>query len=285
MAMSIVTWAELENSTISSPVTVTIGVFDGVHFGHQELLRRAEEFNDTNPLVLTFAPNPARIVAPASYRGDITTIEQKLTLLRQHGIHDTVVIEFTPRFAKTSGEVFLGTMLDRLRVVRVIVGLNFRCGAGARTDANDVLSFMAKRNIPVDIVPPVVDNKGSVSSTRIRDAVSVGDFRAVEDCLSRPYALDIRPVEVHHDEAGGFAVPRCGIRQVLPKNGMFSVEIHGSRRGTSAEAVSGSAGQRQIPLEPVESSDSIRDTIEVTDHGIVGMTSWERIDFILFRSS
>ncbi|TVR59123.1 MAG: hypothetical protein EA426_08430 [Spirochaetaceae bacterium] len=285
MAMNIVTWAELENSTISYPVTVTIGVFDGVHFGHRELLRRAKEFNDTNPLVLTFAPNPARIVAPASYRGDITTIEQKLKLLQQHGIHDTVVIEFTRRFARTSGEIFLNAMLDRLRVVRVIVGHNFRCGAGAGTDANDVLSFMVKRNIPVDIVPPVVDNGGPVSSTRVRDAVSVGDFRAVEDCLSRPYALDIRPVGVRCHDAGGFTVPRRGIRQVLPRNGLYSVEIHGCRRDTSAEEVSGPAGRRQSSLAPVESSDSIRDTIEVTDREIVGMTSWKRVDFILFRSS
>jgi len=162
--------------------SMTVGIFDGVHLGHQALLKRIVS-HDTNkiPVVITFKQNH-KIES-----GNILTFEQRLDIFNSMGVQITVVIDFTEEFKKMPGIEFLKILLERGNVGFFAVGSGFRCGYKQDTDAEMIQEFFISHNVPVEIVPKVMEGDLPVSSSRIRSAIGKGDIELAQKMLGRTY--------------------------------------------------------------------------------------------------
>ena len=107
--MEILSWEDLlrkERNVFFPPIALTIGVFDGVHRGHQTLLQRILEKKDECPWVITFKSNPSKVLFPETYVGDLMTLDQKLKKMEGFGIKGTVIIDFSQDFGRLKGAEF-----------------------------------------------------------------------------------------------------------------------------------------------------------------------------------
>lgn len=203
------------------PVSLAVGVFDGVHRGHQELLNRAVadavELDHGIPAVLTFDPNPARLTRPESYLGDLSTRRLRLDLFAKQGIEEAILVEFDERFATIRGYDFLERIMTIFPYLRlIVVGYDFHLGYQRDVHAAELSRWMARRGVRVDIVPALKDNTGSISSSRIRRAVAVGDLELAASLLGRPYTVAVD---------NGLPSHRDDIAQLLPPPGTYTCEF------------------------------------------------------------
>jgi riboflavin kinase/FMN adenylyltransferase len=203
------------------PVSLAVGVFDGVHLGHQELLKRAvadaAELEHGIPAVLTFDPNPAKLTRPESYLGDLSTRRLRLEFFARSGIEEAIVVEFDDRFASIRGFDFLERIMTMFPYLRLmVVGYDFHLGYKRDVHASELSRWMAERGVRVDIVPALKDNTGSISSSRIRRAVAVGDLELAASLLGRPYTVAID---------NGLPSHRDDIAQLLPPPGTYRCEF------------------------------------------------------------
>lgn len=220
------------------PVSLAVGVFDGVHRGHQELLHRAVQdaqmLQDGIPAVLTFDPNPARLVRPDSYMGDLSTIDDRMTYFAEYGIEEAIVVSFSPRFAAMSGYSFLERILALFPYLRLmVVGFNFHLGHNRDVHATELARWMGERSVRVDIVQALKDNDDSISSSRIRRAVAAGDLGRAHAMLGRPYAVSVN---------GRLPSHRSECPQLLPPAGDYHctlVHEESSREGMMRVAEDG----------------------------------------------
>lgn len=205
------------------PVSLAVGVFDGVHRGHRELLRRAVsdagQLDNGIPAVLTFDPNPARLTRPESYLGDLSTPELRMRFFSRCGIEEVILVAFNERFAAMPGFEFLERILHLFPYLQLmVVGFNFHLGHNRDVHAAELSQWMARRGVRVDIVPALKDNTGSISSSRIRRAVAVGDVELAASLLGRPYTVAVD---------GKFPSHRDECSQLLPPAGTYLCEFVG----------------------------------------------------------
>ncbi len=175
------------------PLCLALGVFDGVHLGHQAVVSAAVRIAKRRglvPGVLTFEPHPDAVINPMGPPLLLTTTEEKLGLLRGLGAELSIVARFDGPLARMPAERFVEeTLVHRLRAQCVVVGEKWRFGAGGRgtprllQKLEDVLGF------GVTMVPSVVVKGRKVSSTRIRDLLMRGRVPAANELLGRPYGL------------------------------------------------------------------------------------------------
>jgi riboflavin kinase/FMN adenylyltransferase len=190
------------------PRRVAIGNFDGVHLGHQAIVRGCDT-------VLTFAPHPLAILAPGRAPLRLGTLDDRADRLAALGVRELVVVPFDPAFAALScGDFMRRVLVERLRATHVSVGANFRFGAGAAGDAG-TLAACTRFTV---CAHPLVQIRGvSVSSSRVRASVLDGDVELAAQLLGRPHRLPCEAGETgRHDEGVvlrpevGFAFPRSG---------------------------------------------------------------------------
>jgi riboflavin kinase/FMN adenylyltransferase len=179
--------------------SMTAGIFDGVHRGHQALINRVVSHNENNvPVVITFRRNHKTVVnkpeniellgqAGLPPDSSIQTFEQKLNIFKGLGIQITIVIDFTEAFRKTPGIEFLEILFKRCSIGFFAIGSGFRCGYQLDTDAEAIKKFFSSRSIPVEIIPEVTEGSLPVSSSRIRAAIAAGDLKLAEKMLGRPF--------------------------------------------------------------------------------------------------
>jgi riboflavin kinase/FMN adenylyltransferase len=183
--MQIIEWRqflEKEFPLDGKSSSMTVGVFDGVHTGHQALLKRIVSHNaDKTPVVVTFRHNH-KIES-----GNILTLKQRLDIFESLGIQITVIIDFTEAFKQMPGIEFLRILLKRGNVGFFAVGSGFKCGYQQDTDAEMIQNFFASHNIPAEIIPKVMEGSLPVSSSRIRSAISAGDNELAQKMLGRTY--------------------------------------------------------------------------------------------------
>jgi len=157
--------------------SMTVGVFDGVHRGHQALIERVVSHNTENvPVVITFRQNHKK----SEHTRNIQTFRQKTEVLESMGVKITVVIEFTEAFRHMAGIEFLEILLKHGNIGFFAVGNDFRCGYQLDTDAAAIQNFFASRGIPAEIVPEVMEGGLPISSSRIRAAIANGDLSLAE---------------------------------------------------------------------------------------------------------
>ncbi len=173
---------------------VTIGNFDGVHLGHQEMLRgvvaRAREL-DAPAIVLTFTPHPLRVLHPQRAPKLIQTLRQREESIAEQGVDALLVVPFTRAFASLPAEEFVRDFLGRRLAAREVhVGSNFVFGCGKRGNVGMMAEIGAAIGLTVVPLPLVGDGADAVSSTRIRSLLEQGDVARANALLGRPYAMD-----------------------------------------------------------------------------------------------
>ena len=211
---------------MSESTVVVIGVFDGVHKGHQALLNRAKEIADGRSIVaLTFDPHPRTVFAPDSVPPMLTTLADRVELLKIHNADQVAVMKFNEQFAAMSPEDFVENILvKQLHAGTVIVGKNFTYGAKAAGNVDSLVKSGATHNFTVD-VQDLAGGVEVISSSRIRNLVLEGKVEEARELLSRPHRLD--GIVVHGEKRGreiGYPTANLGkiAGQTIPADGIYA---------------------------------------------------------------
>ncbi|MFZ0522223.1 MAG: bifunctional riboflavin kinase/FAD synthetase [Candidatus Acidiferrales bacterium] len=210
---------------------VTIGNFDGVHVGHQKILRGVIErarATDAMSAVLTFFPHPARVLRPDVAPDLLETLPQRLAEFAALGIEATLVLKFDLELARASAEDFAQKFLvETLRARAVLVGENFRFGHKQAGDVKLLEELGRDNGFAVEIVEPVLVDGQVVSSSAIRAAVREGRVEEARRMLGRPFAL---AGEIRSGTGMGrkLVVPTLNLatqQETLPKDGVYATEV------------------------------------------------------------
>ena len=211
---------------MSETTVVVIGVFDGVHKGHQALLNRAKEIADGRSIIaLTFDPHPRAVFAPDSVPPMLTTLADRVELLKIHNADQVAVMKFNEQFAAMSPEKFVEDILvKQLHVSTVIVGKNFTYGSKAAGTVETLIKDGEKHGFTVD-VQELAGGEEVISSSRIRNLVLEGKVEEARELLSRPHRLD--GIVVHGEKRGreiGYPTANLGKinAQTIPADGVYA---------------------------------------------------------------
>ena len=211
---------------MSETNVVVIGVFDGVHKGHQQLLNRAKEIADGRSIVaLTFDPHPTTVFAPDKAPTMLTTLADRVELLKIHNADQVAVMKFNEKFAAMSPEDFVSTVLvNQLHASTVIVGKNFTYGHKAAGNVDSLIKSGLQNNFTVEAQELKADTE-VISSSRIRKLVIEGKVEEARELLSRPHRLD--GVVVHGEKRGreiGYPTANLGKieGQTIPADGVYA---------------------------------------------------------------
>jgi riboflavin kinase / FMN adenylyltransferase len=176
------------------PSVVTIGVFDGVHLGHQRIVRRAAQVAEELGLpvaVVTFDPHPDEVVRPGKHPPLLGTARQRAELLAGLGVDAVCVLPFTRAFSELGPDEFVRAVLvERLHAARVVVGEDFRFGYRAAGDVALLAELGEKYDFTAEGVPLLADNGVRVSSSEIREKLAAGDVAAAAHDLGRPHRVE-----------------------------------------------------------------------------------------------
>ncbi len=247
-------------SSSLGPSVVVIGNFDGVHRGHQAVLRQARALADAEGMhcvVLTFDPHPSEVLG----RGvppRLTTLTRRIALLREHGATDVAVEPFTAELASWTPERFAHELLARRLGTRaVVVGRNFRFGNKRAGDFDALQALGGALGFEAVAAEVAGDAEGAFSSTRVRDAIAGGDVERAAGILGRPHELS---GVVEHGDARGRAIgfPTAnlgGVAEMLPAYGVYAVRIE---RETTARTSTFEKGVMNIGVRPTVDGASLR---------------------------
>lgn len=207
---------------------VAIGIFDGVHVGHQAILARAKEVsNGRGVLALTFDPHPMQIFAPNKAPTMLLSLERRVELLKSYGVDAVVICEFDREFAAKSPEDFVAeVLLKRLQISGVVVGENFTYGNKAAGRVDDLIAAGLENNFVAEEVHLEEMDGAVVSSTRIRTAIAQGDVETAAKLLSRPHRVE--GMVVHGEKRGreiGYPTANLGYSitaNTIPSDGVYA---------------------------------------------------------------
>ena len=231
MSLQIIEWSDFLESSASQSA-MTIGVFDGVHLGHQALIERIVR-RGPNPTVLTFRENPKKIIFPDLFEGNLYSLKQKLAVFERLGVNQVVLIDFSEDFSKLKGREFLDLVENRGKMVFLAIGTDFHCGFHQDTGAKLIREMNEEKGIPTEIVPPVIlpEANSRVSSSQTRLAIVSGDLKLAAAFLGRNFALDLTDVKSgfsgSNPEFGpkheAYAYDLRSVNRVAPADGEYSV--------------------------------------------------------------
>jgi len=215
---------------------VAIGSFDGIHLGHQHLLKRLKELaaeHGDRSAVVTFEPHPRCVIEPAACPKSITTIEEKLGLLHLLGIDDGMVLKFTPQVAHLSAEDFVAALGASMTVKTMVCGPDFAFGHRRQGDA----AWLREHGIAVEVVEPFLLDGKELHSSDIRSLLGEGDIPGANRQLGRPFVL--RGTVEHGAEVGrglGFPTANLAVQlnKLVPATGIYAVRVkspHGRHLG------------------------------------------------------
>lgn len=246
--MKVLDWDDFIASGDLAPLSVTIGVFDGVHRGHQRLI---EAVLSKRPAmrcaVITFRENPKKLLHPHTFKGNIFTLGQKIGAFGEAGLDACVLIDFSRNFGKLSGAEFI-SLLARAGVKFVCVGSNFRCGHKMDTNAQALVELCGALGIEARVVESVLHAGHPVSSSRIRNDLLEGRLGEAAEMLGRPHVVEVAGSET---AGGGFAALVPVEDAVLPPEGRYIVELSPDAGlepgawGAGQTAVYGASGTRK----------------------------------------
>jgi riboflavin kinase / FMN adenylyltransferase len=216
-----------------APIALTIGNFDGVHLGHRAMIARLTEVarrHDLPVAVMTFEPQPQEFFAPDQAPARLTSLHEKLEILRDCGVDRVYVCRFDYAFAQLAATEFVSRILhDGLAVRWLLVGDDFRFGARRSGDFTLLQALASPRGFEVEAMTSVVAVGERVSSTAIRRRLEEGDLSGAQQLLGRPYSITGRVVD--GDKLGAeIGYPTANVqlkRSKAPLSGIFVVEVDG----------------------------------------------------------
>ncbi|MFZ2657436.1 MAG: bifunctional riboflavin kinase/FAD synthetase [Victivallales bacterium] len=227
-------------------VSVAIGVFDGVHLGHQQLLKellKIAKETDSTPAVLTFYPHPRQVLNPGEPPLLIVSPEKKIQIINEFGIRTVITFPFTREFANDDAETFLQDCLysPDVKLCGICVGRKWRFGSGGKGNIHTLDKFAKKEGIRFSAVEELLLDGHPVSSTAIRRAVIGGLLEAANLMLGRPYSLTGK---VEHGENIATKVLDCptanlSVSQgIIPPKGVYAgYAVYGGARYPAAISV------------------------------------------------
>jgi riboflavin kinase / FMN adenylyltransferase len=246
-----------EASIISNPV-VTTGSFDGVHVGHKTILDRlkmlATRYNGESVLI-TFDPHPRKVLYPESAGRGLKLInsqEEKLIMLERSGLDNVIIVNFTKDFSRITSEQFVKDLLYGILNARVIVaGFNHHFGFNQEGDYKQLWNWREKYNFDAEEIPEQEVYNETVSSTRIRQAISEGYIQRANAYLDHFYMIR-GPVERHVPEAAGtsslYRVIITDESKLLPPPGIYAASAESSRGPAKAMVLIQKTGEKSEVL-------------------------------------
>jgi riboflavin kinase/FMN adenylyltransferase len=216
-----------ENANIARPTVLTLGVFDGLHLGHQRIIQtvvdRAKAFNAVSTAI-TFDPHPRAVLHPESAPPLLQTLDQRLAALEFLGVEQTIVIRFNLEFAGIQAADFLREVVhDRLQAREVYLGKGFAFGKGRAGNIDLLRNVSAELGFFADEVPEVTLRGTRVSSSKIRELLAAGQINLARRMLGRPYGVEGKIIR--GDRRGhtiGF--PTANLQpqnRVIPRTGVY----------------------------------------------------------------
>ena len=229
--MKIYTWNDIlailngdssEDFLNGAKTGISVGSFDGLHSGHRKLLAQLKQGCKEKGLsagVVTFSRPLPGIKHSGDYKGDITTLNQRLTLFEELGLDFAIIVNFDDSFASMMGADFLNILLNVCNMELITEGIDFRCGFKGATDAQAIRYWANQNNVTTIFMDPVYFREGSdeeerISSSYIRNMLSRGFFTTAAELLERPYELDIASYKRAESEN-----QKC--LQLLPPDGLY----------------------------------------------------------------
>ncbi len=227
---------------------VTVGVFDGVHRGHQQLINRAVTVARERHLpsvLVTFDPHPTEVLRPGRHPAQLTTLPRRAELVSELGIDAFCVLPFSADLARMTADEFVHEVLvERLHAAAVLVGNNFIFGHGARGDVKMLQRFGRRFGFVAEGLELITDETGNgitYSSTYIRSCIDGGDVAAAAEALGRPHRVE--GVVVRGDQRGrGMGFPTANLSPppfaAIPADGVYAARfVHGERRLPAAVSI------------------------------------------------
>ena len=219
-----------ELARLRGPLFLAIGVFDGVHRGHQAVISTSADHarvaNGT-PVVVTFDPHPEKVLRPQAAPHLLSATKHKIALIRALGVEHLLIITFDKQFAATEPEDFVAQLVNHSKPLREIcVGHEWSFGKNRRGNLDLLEGLGAKSSFDVVGIPPVKINGAVVSSTAIRQAVEKGDLAKAAEMLGREYT--ILGTVTHGDNLGkkiGFPTANLSAHsEQFPPNGVYAAK-------------------------------------------------------------
>ncbi len=212
---------------------ITIGTFDGVHSGHQQIIRQllTEALAiHGETVVITFNPHPKMVVGATHEIKVLSTLAEKITLLEAYGVHHLVVVPFTNQFAAQTADAYISNFLvARFHPHTIIIGYDHRFGAGRNGDYHLLEDEAAANNFKVKEIPEHVLQDITISSTRIREALVKGDVPTANKFLGYDYFFSGKVVEGNKlGRTIGYPTANLSVNDVyklIPGNGVYTVKI------------------------------------------------------------
>jgi riboflavin kinase/FMN adenylyltransferase len=223
-------------------LSIAIGVFDGVHIGHQALIHQTAaraKRQGGRALAATFDPLPIQALAPGAPPSALSDVDERVRLLHAAGADDVVVFHFTKEFSTLTADEFVRRLTGAGEVRQIFVGEDFQFGRDRGGDVRTLAAAGSDHGFEVLVAPPVTLDGEIVSSTRTRNALLAGDVVSAARLLGRPYS--VTGTVVHGDKRGralGFptmnlSVPR---HRLLPRDGIYAMwaTVNGQRVAAAA---------------------------------------------------
>ncbi|ATL43164.1 bifunctional riboflavin kinase/FAD synthetase [Elizabethkingia sp. HX WHF] len=213
-------------------LTMSLGMFDGVHKGHQEIIKKLKKHSETHQLesaLLTFWPHPRKVLQPEVEIKLLNTLEEKLQLLERFGIQKTFLQEFNDEFRNLSGEDFVKQiLLDKLHMKHIVIGYDHHFGKNKSGNFELLEKMASENNFVVEETKAVLVNELAVSSTKIRNALSEGDIITANEFLG--YHYPVSGTVVAGKKIGrtiGYPTANIDVDSIklLPKNGAYIVDV------------------------------------------------------------
>ena len=236
-----------EAKNIINPV-VTTGSFDGVHIGHKTILNRLRMLADKykgESVLITFDPHPRKVLYPETVGKDLKLInsqEEKLDLLEKAGLDNVIIVEFTREFSKITSEQFVRDLLHGILHAKVVVaGFNHHFGFNKEGDYKQLWDWQEKYHFEAEEIPEQEVYHETVSSTKIRQAISEGYIQRANAYLDHYYIIIGKPEKWLIEEALNLPsmvkIPLTEECKILPSSGIYAVSVESGLNNSKGMAI------------------------------------------------
>jgi riboflavin kinase/FMN adenylyltransferase len=243
--MEIIKGIENLRRSFRNPV-VTLGNFDGVHLGHQDIFKKVREEASKihgEGVVITFEPHPLKVLAPEKFLPLLTPFRKKMILIQKSGIQTVLCVEFSLAFSEILPTEFIRRILvEKIKVKEIVIGYNYHFGKGQKGDAQTLKDEGKNFGFEVEVVEPFRIGETIVSSSKIRDLIQRGEPERASKLLGRDYPIIGKVVTgAKRGQTLGFPTANLEISDELyPKTGVYAVEVEWSQQRFSGLANVGS---------------------------------------------